>query len=116
MYNRCRPGRQNGNPGYYLNASALLKLNSTAYPRIAAELAAAKSAIPECMLRYFALSKAHEAKGEDALAIDDLDTFATRLASAFSPAWYRLSLLCARVHRRTMTQNPADSSTRGAML
>jgi cytochrome c-type biogenesis protein CcmH/NrfG len=83
---------------YYLHAALLLKRQSKAYDRILRELAVAARALPACSLCYLAASKAHEAEGEPARAIADLET-AVRVDPGFSEAWYRLAPLYQRAGR-----------------
>ncbi len=78
---------------YYLHAASLLKINSTAYPRMLADLDAAERGIPSCTLCYFVQSKVHEAAGDTAAAVADLNILVTRVAPEFDQAWYRLALL-----------------------
>jgi tetratricopeptide (TPR) repeat protein len=83
---------------YYLHASVLVKLQSRQYKRIFEELNIAQRKIPSCSLCYLTESKAHQAQGNFAGAIADLET-ATRLDPGLPEAWYRLASLYRRVGR-----------------
>lgn len=77
---------------YYLDASILVKLQSQEYKRIFKDLQIAQSGIPSCSLCYVTESKAHQAQGDVAAAISDLET-AVRLDPGFPDAWYRLATM-----------------------
>ena len=83
---------------YYLDASVLVKLQSRQYKRIFDELSTAEREMPSCSLCYLTQSKAHQAQGDSAAAITDLE-IATQLDSRFPEAWYRLAALYRRVGR-----------------
>jgi tetratricopeptide (TPR) repeat protein len=78
---------------YYLHAAALLRLNSKEYGRMLQDLDTAIRQIPACSFCYFAASKVHQAKGDEAAAIADLETLVSRVDPEFSQGWYRLSTL-----------------------
>jgi len=92
---------------YYLHAASLLKTNSTAYPRMLDDLAAAERGIPSCTLCYLVQSKVHEAAGDPAAAIADLNILVSRIEPEFDQAWYRLALLY-----RKLGQEPAARAAR----
>jgi len=77
---------------YYLDASVLVKLQSQQYKRIFEELRIAQREIPSCSLCYLTQSKAHQAQGNLAAAIADLE-IGTRMDPSFPEAWYRLAAL-----------------------
>jgi tetratricopeptide (TPR) repeat protein len=97
----ARQGLSSSHPSpylYYLDASVLVKLQSRQYKRIFEELRISQREIPSCSLCYLTESKAHQAQGNFAGAIADLE-IATRLDSNFPEAWYRLASLYRRVGR-----------------
>ena len=81
---------------YYLDVSLLLKLHSTEYERMLREVALAARAIPSCSLCSLAQSKVHQAEGNFAAAIADLER-AVNIDPEFSDAWYRLASLYMRL-------------------
>jgi tetratricopeptide (TPR) repeat protein len=83
---------------YYLDASVLVKLQSRQYKRIFHELSTAEREMPSCSLCYLTQSKAHQAQGDSAAAITDLET-ATQLDPQFPEAWYRLAALYRQAGR-----------------
>jgi len=89
---------------YYLHAASLLKTNSTAYPRMLADLDAAERGIPSCMLCYLVQSKVHEAAGDPAAAVADLNILVTRIEPEFDQAWYRLALLYRKLGQQAEAQ------------
>jgi tetratricopeptide (TPR) repeat protein len=89
---------------YYLQAAALLKLNSTSYSQMLADLDAAERGIPSCTLCYFVRSKVHEAAGDVAAAIADLNVLVTRIAPDFDQAWYRLATLYRKLGQTAEAQ------------
>jgi len=91
----------------YLDASVLVKLQSRRYKQIFEELRIAQHEIPSCGLCYLAESKAHQAQGNLAAAIADLEV-ATRLDPSFPEAWYRLASLYRRVGRRADASRAQD--------
>lgn len=92
---------------YYLDASILVKLQSRQYERIFEELSIAQRKIPSCSLCYLTESKAHQAQGNFAAAIADLEV-ATRLDPSFPEAWYRLASLYRRVGRSADASRAQD--------
>ena len=83
---------------YYLDASLLLKLDSTEYERMLREVALAARGIPACSLCSLAQSRVHQAQGNFAAAITDLER-AVNIDPEFSDAWYRLTSLYMRLGR-----------------
>jgi len=79
----------------YLDAAALLKLQSKSYDRMSKDLNIAKEGIPRCGLCYFAESKVYEALNNSPAAVNALNTAVT-LDPTLAEAWYRL----ARLHDR----------------
>jgi tetratricopeptide (TPR) repeat protein len=97
----ARQGRNSPHPSpylYYLDASVLVKLQSQQYKRIFEDLRIAQRDIPSCSLCHLTESKAHQAQGNVAQAIADLE-IAVRLDPSFPEAWYRLASLYRRVGR-----------------
>ena len=92
---------------YYLDASVLVKLQSQQYQRIFEELSIAQHEIPNCSLCYLTESKAHQAQGNFAAAIADLE-IATRMDPSFPEAWYRLAALYRRVGRSADASRAQD--------
>jgi tetratricopeptide (TPR) repeat protein len=85
-----------GHPGtppylYYLHAASLLNMDSEEYGVMLADLGAANRAMPACAFCYFALSKVHQAMGNERAAIGDLETLVERVDPEFSNGWYRLA-------------------------
>ena len=85
---------------YYLHASSLLKTNSKDYAGMLRDLSAATRGISGCAFCYFAQSKVHEALGDEAEAIKDLETLVARVDPDFSQGWYRLANLYQHVGRQ----------------
>jgi len=85
---------------YYVDAAALLKLNSADYTRMLQELDVAERGIQSCALCYFVRSKVHQAAGDLPAAILDLETLVSRIAPDFDQAWYRLASLYQRAGRQ----------------
>jgi len=85
---------------YYLDAVALLKLQSKNTDVIQSDLSHAVREIPGCSLCYLALSKVHERTGEQKIALDDLEK-AISLDPSFAEAWYRLALFYDQTGRHT---------------
>jgi Flp pilus assembly protein TadD len=92
---------------YYLDASVLVKLQSQLYQRIFEELSIAQHEIPNCSLCHLTESKAHQAQGNFAAAIADLE-IATRMDPRFPEAWYRLAALYRRVGRSADASRAQD--------
>jgi tetratricopeptide (TPR) repeat protein len=92
---------------YYLDASILVKLQSRQYKRIFEELSIAQREIPSCSLCYLVESKAHQAQGNLAAGITDLE-IATRQDPNFPEAWYRLASLYHRVGRSADASRAQD--------
>jgi tetratricopeptide (TPR) repeat protein len=92
---------------YYLDASVLVRLQSQQYKRIFKELSVAQREIPSCSLCYLTESKAHQAQGNFAAAIADLQN-ATRMDPNFPEAWYRLAALYRRVGRSADASRAQD--------
>jgi tetratricopeptide (TPR) repeat protein len=92
---------------YYLDASVLVKLRSQQYKRIFDELSTAEREMPSCSLCYLTQSKAHQAQGNSAAAITDLET-ATQIDSSFPEAWYRLAALYRRMGRNEDASRAQD--------
>ena len=92
---------------YYLDASVLVKLQSQQYKRIFEDLSVAQREIPSCSLCYLTESKAHQAQGNLAAAIADLEN-ATRIDPSFPEAWYRLAALYPRVGRSADASRAQD--------
>jgi protein O-GlcNAc transferase len=84
---------------YYLHAASLLKLQSKDYDRISQELAQASQRIPDCTLCYLAQSKVHQARGDMASAVVNLES-AVKIDPGFEEAWYQLSMVYGRIGRR----------------
>ena len=80
---------------YYLDAAALLKLQSKDYDRMLRELAVASSDIPNCNLCYLTEGKVYQASGNPQAAIAALEK-AVAVDPAYSEAWYRLATLYER--------------------
>ena len=96
---------------YYLDASILVKLQSRQYKRIFEELSIAQREIPSCSLCFLAESKAHQAQGNFAAAIADLE-IASRQDPSFPEAWYRLASLYRRVGRSADASRAQDQFQR----
>jgi tetratricopeptide (TPR) repeat protein len=92
---------------YYLDASILVKLQSKEYKRIFEELSIAQRKIPSCSLCYLTASKAHQAQGNFAAAIRDLE-IVTQVDPSFPEAWYRLAGLYRRVGRSADASQAED--------
>jgi len=84
---------------YYLHAALLVKVQSREYGRILDELTVANRELSRCELCSLTASKVHEAQGNFAAAIADLEE-AMRFAPDFADAWYRLASLYERVGRK----------------
>jgi predicted Zn-dependent protease len=76
----------------YLHAAIELKLHSSNYTQMLAELTDAERGIPNCALCYVAASKVHQEANARGDALKDLQT-AVHLDSVFPEAWYRLSIV-----------------------
>lgn len=61
---------------------------------------AANSRIPNCVFCYFTMSKVHEEMGDNAGAIEDLETLVTRVDPRFAQGWYRLATLYQHTDKR----------------
>jgi tetratricopeptide (TPR) repeat protein len=92
---------------YYLDASVLVKLQSHQHKLIFEELSIAQREIPSCSLCYLTQSKAHQAEGNLAAAITDLE-IATRMDPSFPEAWYRLAALYRREGRSADASRAQD--------
>lgn len=83
----------------YVDAAALVKLNSKETDRILRELDAADHGIPKCSLCRLVRSKVHQEAGDPEAAIADLEAVVNGLAPDLPTAWYRLAALYRRVGR-----------------
>jgi len=83
----------------YVDAAALVKLNSKETDRILRELDAADKGIPKCSLCRLVRSKAHQDAGNLEAAIGDLESVVNGIAPDLPTAWYRLAALYKKAGR-----------------
>jgi tetratricopeptide (TPR) repeat protein len=78
---------------HYLHAASLLRANSKQYPTMLEDLDVAGRGIAGCTFCYFMQSKVHQALGDEAAAIADLELLVQRIDPQFAQGWYRLANL-----------------------
>lgn len=86
---------------HYLHAASLLRTGSKEYGLMLADLDAASHAMPDCSFCYLALSRVHQAMGNEPAAIADLETLVGRIDKEFPDGWYRLAHLYQHAGRTT---------------
>lgn len=92
----------------YVDAAALVKLNSKETDRILRELDAAERGIPKCSLCWLVRSKAHQDAGNSEAAIADLEMVVNAIAPDLPTAWYRL----AGLYRKAGREADAEAALR----